>query len=106
MKYEKAKLAERKERDAAHDKMADLVRSVVKLPEEEKPNKKTPTIHDAAKKSGRVYIKTTEDATAKTGWSCEDRKPLTIEFYDANDGQTREFRFSADGRLILVSPVQ
>lgn len=106
VKYVKAKLAERKERESAHDKMADLVRSVVKLPEEEKSNIQTSTIHDAAKKEGRVYIKTTGDEAAKTGWSRGDQKPLTIEFYDANEGQTREFRFSADGRLILVSPVQ
>jgi len=101
----KSEIAKRKERAVAHDKMADLVRSVVKLPEE-KVDKPAGTIEEAAKASGRVYIKTTGSETAKIGWSPTDRKPLTIELYDAGEGFTRELRFSQDGRLIYVSPAE
>ena len=90
---------------AAHDEMADLVRSVITLPKDEPKVTPTERLRDSAKRAGRVYLQTNAEDTKDIGWDVKDEKPLTIELQDAMEGDIRELRFAADGRLIYVSPV-
>lgn len=104
-----ARVAAKKAKEAAakadSDELSELVKSVVTLPKKETPEDRSKRIAAAAKSTGSVYIKTANDEnSAATGWDDKQGKPLTIEFWDAWNGDVRELRFSADGKLIYVSP--
>jgi len=111
-----ARVAAKKAKDAVakadSDELAELVKSVVILPKKEtqkdrskRMENRSKRIAAAAKASRGVYIKTADDKqSAATGWDDKQGKPLTIEFWDAWNGDVREFRFSADGKLMYVSP--
>lgn len=99
------KAAEEAAKMAESDEMANLVRSVAELPVKEKRNVSAEFAKEA-KAAGALYIKSTEEGTKDLSWSVDEKKPLYFEFYDANEGWTRLLKFSADGRLLSVSPAQ
>ena len=99
------KAAEEAAKMAESDEMANLVRSVAELPVKEKRNVSAEFAKEA-KVAGALYIKSTEEGTKDLSWSVDEKKPLYFEFYDASEGWTRLLKFSADGRLLSVSPAQ
>ena len=108
LEWRAARVAAKKAKEAAakadSDELAELVKSVVILPKKETQKDRSAKIEAATKAAGGVYLRTTGEETASIEWDDKQGKPLTIEFWDAGEGYTRELHFRADGKLQYVSP--